>query len=602
MSNVSKRLQVKRKTQGAGYAIVTVLRLSPKLFAASLVNELLARTAPFIEAFLSGRLVSLLPRLVDHNSRSVALHSIVLTFIGLLVVRFVNMTQTSLFNLYQQREETLLQANIDRLLYEKFARLSYAMYEDKAVLDQYDLATAYASQIGNFVLFRMREVGGSIYTLILAGVALLHFSWPLAVGLVILAAPQFWLELRAQRAQSKAWRENTVVRRKAVAYTDLLRPYIIKDTRLFGLVEHIITKAFHYQRQMQAEQNKIEYDVNKLRIPLTFLDMIIETGVLAYVVRQIYLGLQPIGQFVYVQQIVNQYTSALTGLTWSIQSLDGFLVGASEFHAFMQLSDLQPGKTEFTIGDIACQNVSFTYPKSNVPSLKGVSLTIPHGKTVAIVGVNGAGKTTLIKLLMKLYEPSDGKIQIGDTNLAELDEHAWHDKIGVLFQDFASFMDFTISENVQFGRLSAGADRERITLALKKAGAFEFIQSLPNGIDTYLGKYMDEENGTLLSGGQLQRLAIARVLFRDPELLILDEPTSAVDAQAEFDIFKELERVRRGKTTILISHRFSTVRKADYIYVLDKGRLVEEGTHNELLDVGGRYARMFNVQAEAYVS
>lgn len=594
--------KVKLKARSSYFAVATVLRLNPKLFAASVLNEIISRTTPFIEAALSGKLVSLLPKLLDHHSRAVALHSMIYVFVALLIVRLVNMAQGSLYRVYEQRQEVELQSAVSRQLYEKFSRLPYALYEDKNILDQYDLATSYAGQISNFVLYRMREVGGSVYTLILAALAFLHFSWPLAVGLAVVAVPQFWLELKAQRAQNKAWRSNTVTRRKAVAYEDLLRPIVIKDTRLFGLAQHVIDKAFHYQKQSQSEQTKIELAIDKFRISLGFLDTIIETGVLVFVVRQIYRGLQPIGQFVYVQQVVNQYTSALTSLTWSIQSLDEFILGATEFHAFMELSDLKPGKGEFETANVVFDDVSFTYPHSKLASLKHISLTIPRGKTIAIVGANGAGKTTLIKLLMKLYDPTSGAILIGKDNLGDIDESAWHDKLGVLFQDFVTFMDFTIGENVQFGRLSAGNDIKRINTALKRAGVLDFVQLLPKGIDTYLGKYMDEENGTLLSGGQLQRLAIARILFRDPEILIMDEPTSAVDAQAEYEIFKELDKLRASKTTILISHRFSTVRKADYIYVLDRGMLVEEGTHHDLMSQDGRYARMFSSQAEAYIS
>lgn len=594
------KLGARQQWRAAAYGVRTVLRLKPRLFAAGLADELFNRTVPFIEAALAARIITLLPGLTDASQRADALQSILWAFGLIFLVRVVQQTEMSLYALYQGREELDLNALINRRLTEKFARLPYVRYEEKAVMDQYDLARDYSRQLSSFVLYRLRSMAGNVYTLVLAAIAITQFSWLLTAALTIMAVPQLMLEFRINREQRRNWRGNTVTRRKADTFEDLFSPASIKESRLLGLVQYGLVNAYRFGMKSQQEQLNIDRSAEKYRLALRVLDAAVEVGALAFVVRLIYLGSQPIGQFVFAQQVLQRYSGALVDIVWTVQDLDDYLVGASDFQDFMQLPDSPPGVGVFEVGDIVFDNVSFTYPGADKPALRNISLTVPSGSTVAFVGANGAGKTTLVKLLMKLYEPSHGRLAVGGRALHGLDEDAWHGKLGVLFQDFMTFMDFTVRENVRFGRLEQTNDDRAVIRALKQAGAYEFVQSLPKGLDTYLGKYMDEENGTMLSGGQLQRLAIARILYRDPEVLIMDEPTSAIDAQAEYDIFRELDRARRGKTTILISHRFSTVRKADYIFVLHKGRIAEQGTHAELLTAQGRYAGLFEAQAEGY--
>lgn len=589
----------------AWYAAKLVLRLKPRLFVAGLLDELLSRTGPFIEALLAARIITLLPSLTDIVEREAALKSILITLGMLLALRIILQLEGNLYRYYESKQQIDLRATIDRLLTEKFASLPYARYEDKSLIDQYDLAKQYAGQLQYFVLNDLRSMAGAVYMVILAAIAIVQFSPWLALLLSVAAVPQVILELRVNREQRRVWRNMTTVRRKSYTYAGLFDPGTIKDSRLFGLVNYALDKLFHYGKLDEEERLRVDRQAEKYRLSLSVLDTVIETAALAYVVRLIYIGAQPIGQFVFAQQVLLRYSGGLSQFMRAVQEMDESLAGAAEFRGFMRLPSKPAGLRDFDANqDIVLQNVNFTYPGARRAALRNVSLTIPTGKTIALVGENGAGKTTLVKLLMKLYEPTQGTVNVGAKGLTDLDEDAWHDRLGVLFQDFLSFADFTIRENVIFGRLSRHTDGpagdKAVIGALAQAGADKFVRELSQGLDTYLGKFMDEENGTLLSGGQLQRLAIARVLYRDPDILIMDEPTSAVDAEAEYKIFTELEKSRQGKTTILISHRFSTVRKADYIFVLDKGRLVEQGTHAELLALDGKYAIMFNAQAEGY--
>lgn len=246
---------------------------------------------------------------------------------------------------------------------------------------------------------------------------------------------------------------------------------------------------------------------------------------------------------------------------------------------------------------ITFKNISFAYPDTTRLILKDFNLTIHSGEKIALVGENGAGKSTLIKLLLRFYDVTSGEILINDVPIKNLDTHAWYKYIGALFQDFIKYQ-FTFSENVIFGDLEKKDDMEAIKQAITKSGADSVVEDLPKGMKQTVGKTF--EDGVDLSGGQWQKLALARAFFRDAPILILDEPTSAIDAKAEYEIFQRVEKLQKDKTVIIISHRFSTVRNADRILVLDEGKIIEEGNHETLMKKKGRYAQLFDLQAKGY--
>jgi ABC-type multidrug transport system fused ATPase/permease subunit len=231
--------------------------------------------------------------------------------------------------------------------------------------------------------------------------------------------------------------------------------------------------------------------------------------------------------------------------------------------------------------------------------LRDVNLKLQAGEKMALVGENGAGKSTLIKLLMRLYDPSEGSILYGGVDLRDMDARDLRDRIGVLFQDFVRYQ-WTARENVGIGWVPALENRQRIERAIEEGGARPVIEQLPQRLDTMLGGWF--EDGHELSGGQWQKIALARAFMRDSEVLVLDEPTAALDAEAEHELFVRLQQLAADRTAILISHRFSTVRRADRIAVIQEGRVEELGTHAELLARNGRYAHLFRLQASGYVS
>jgi ATP-binding cassette subfamily B protein len=252
----------------------------------------------------------------------------------------------------------------------------------------------------------------------------------------------------------------------------------------------------------------------------------------------------------------------------------------------------QPMKT-----GVVFDHVGFRYPTGSRKVLEDISLVIRPGEVVALVGENGSGKTTLIKLLCRLYDPVDGNITLDGTDLRQFETTALRRNISVILQDYAKY-HLSARENIWFGNTALAPDHERIVAAARQAGADDLIAALPHGYETILGKRF--EDGEELSIGEWQKVALARAFLRDAQIIVLDEPTSSMDAKAEYAVFQNFRQLAAGRTAILISHRFSTVRMADRIYVLKDGSITEGGTHEELIHRGGTYARLFETQAQYY--
>lgn len=296
-------------------------------------------------------------------------------------------------------------------------------------------------------------------------------------------------------------------------------------------------------------------------------------------------------------------SGTLGNISSTFAAVDQHTTFLDDYFSFLAIEPLVPVTPEpkappaHLTGGITFTDVSFQYRGSTRGALRDFSLAIRPGELVALVGDNGAGKSTCVKLLLRFYDPSAGSIRIGDVDLRDIDPAVLRSRIGVLFQDFATY-ELTVRENVAMGRPEAAVDEARIWKALREARADEVVGKLPSGLDSRTGRLF--EGGHDLSGGEWQRLAIARIIYRDADVWILDEPTSALDPEAEAAVFAELKANLEGRIGIVISHRFSTVRIADRIAVIDDGRVAELGTHDELVTQGGRYAQLFELQAAGY--
>jgi ATP-binding cassette subfamily B protein len=303
-----------------------------------------------------------------------------------------------------------------------------------------------------------------------------------------------------------------------------------------------------------------------------------------------------IGAFTAVSGTLGQITSTFVAVDQHTTFLD-------DYFSFLSIGPLLPVPEHprtipaGIIGDIVFDNVGFSYPGGNGPAVEELDLHIRSGELIALVGENGAGKSTLVKLLLRFYDAQKGAIRIGGIDVKDMDPEALRSRIGVLFQDYATY-ELSVKENIIMGWPYEQAEDEKILKALKDSRSEWLVKKLPNGLESKVGRLF--EGGHDLSGGEWQRLALARIMYRDADIWILDEPTSSLDPEAEAAIFAELKENLKGRIGIVISHRFSTVRIADRIAVINNGRIAELGSHEELLKARGRYAELFELQAAGY--
>jgi ATP-binding cassette subfamily B protein len=323
----------------------------------------------------------------------------------------------------------------------------------------------------------------------------------------------------------------------------------------------------------------------------------------AYIVWRTLDGEFSIGDLTFLAGSFRRLRNLLEGLLLGFSQVTGQALYLDDLFSFFEIEPeiVQPPDARAFPAPIrqgfTFENVGFQYPGAERWAVRSLNFTLRAGEILALVGENGAGKTTLVKLLARLYDPDEGRILLDGHDLKEYDLYALRANIGVIFQDFVRY-HFSAADNIAVGRIDARGDRPRIVAAAERGLADEFIRKLPGGYEQVLGKRF--RTGVDLSGGEWQKIAIARAYMRDAQVLILDEPTAALDARAEYEVFRRFKGMSRGKTVVLISHRFSSVRMADRIIVLADGSIEASGTHEELMEQGGRYAELFELQAAGY--
>ena len=445
-----------------------------------------------------------------------------------------------------------------------------------------------------------------------------------AASLAIVAVYRWWLALAlaaayalAYRVSRRHWHDVTLVlmgrtprlRRSYYVRTLALTPEAAKETRVFGLADWLVDR---YRQGWLAEMRDIWRTRREgwlASATAAVLAGAVELAAIALVVRSAHMGSVSVATALVVAQavlgagVITRYDDG----NWYLSELGNVLVRMERVEAADSApGGLRPGGSRPADGlpraGIRFENVSFSYPGSGERVFDGFDLEIAAGQSLAIVGGNGAGKTTLIKLLTRLYDPDGGTITVDAVDLRELDPDGWHRRVGCVFQDYVRF-EASAYDNVAFGNLSRRAHRDRVLDAARLAGANSAVERLPDGWTTVLTR--EVSGGADLSGGEWQRLALARALFAvrtGAGLLILDEPTASLDVRGEAQVYARFLELTRGVTTIVVSHRFSTVRRADRIVVVEHGRVLEDGSHEELLAAGGRYATMYHLQASKFAA
>jgi ATP-binding cassette subfamily B protein len=448
----------------------------------------------------------------------------------------------------------------------------------------------------------------------------------------VTAAPGVFWQRRLQEAAWGGLVDVVPLRRRLEDYTQVLTsaPFA-KEVRLFGFAGHILGR---YRVQFGEMIERLRRTRRRLAATAAALSLLAGLGVggaFAYVISQALSGALTLGDLALYTGALIQANTAAAGLAGAMGLLHETLPYMRELFTFLDSAPTMPtpapGRGVRAVEGFAApptietaagrgargagreahparrgyrlDRVGFCYPGMEGPVFGGLELEIPAGQTTALVGENGAGKSTLVKLLARLYDPTRGAVILDGIDLREYDLQDLRRQIAIVFQDFGRY-HLPVWENIGLGDVERLADRPRILEAARRAGADALIRSLPRAEETLLGR--EFEGGVELSGGEWQKIALARALMRDAPILILDEPTAALDARAEYEVYRRFMEMARGRTTLLISHRFSTVRMADRILVLEEGKVLEEGDHIGLMSRGGRYAELYTLQAERYRS
>jgi ATP-binding cassette subfamily B protein len=497
----------------------------------------------------------------------------------------------------------LMGQRINTLILEKALTLKLSHFEDSEFYDKLTRARREASTRPLSLVTRTFGLVQNGISLVSYAVLLVQFSpWTVLI-LIAGGIPEFLAEAKFSGDKFRLFRwRSPETRMQMYLETVLAREDYAKEVKLFRLGPKLLQRYRTIFEKLFAEDRKLTLRRDTWGFLLGLIGTAAFYGAYAWIALSAIKGVISLGQmtmylllFKQGQSAVSASLSAISGMyedNLYLSNLYEYLEQEVPEQAGLLRAGPQPGD------GVRFEEVSFTYPDAAEPALIEIDLHLRPGDSLALVGENGAGKTTLIKLLTRLYQPDSGRILLDGLDLQQWQADALRNRIGVIFQDFGRYQ-FLVGENIGAGDVSHFDDRQRWQQAAEKGMAAPIIESLPEKYDTQLGKWF--KGGRELSGGQWQKIALSRAFMRtEADLLVLDEPTATMDAAAEATIFEHFRDLSRGKMTILISHRFSTVRMADQIIVIEKGRIVESGSHSQLMDKNGQYAYLFSLQAQGY--
>lgn len=577
-------------------------RLSPGLTVLAILTNLVVAFIPALQVTWTARAIQAVTDAATGAGTATGLQDVLRLGLGLAALAVLSHALMT----YDQYLQTVLSGDLDtkvaRLVMGKAVRMELEQYEDATTYDMVQRA----SQDGAGRVFQLLsgslDILRDLLTLITMGAVLLTWNWVLAVAVVLSPVPAVAASLYFASKQYELEYGRSPDRRR-VAYLQYLTTtdHPFKEVRLFGLAPHLLQQHGALVGRFFREDRRFAHRTMLAGGGLGLVSVALSSGAILYALVGA-VGTAAVGRLAGTIQAISVVQSSATGLLMGIVRMYQSNLFAGNLFELLDLPEraIRGGDLPFPAQlehGIEFRGVTFTYPGTDRPVLNEVDLFFPARACTALVGLNGSGKTTLIKLLNRLYEPTGGQILVDGVPIEDYDLHSLRAGMGALFQDFIRY-EMPLRENVGFGRVEHLDDAVRLEDAIRRGGAEELAGSLEQGLDTMLGRHFSD--GVQLSLGQWQKVALSRAMMRDAAVLVLDEPTASIDAKAEAEIFARLRDMARAATTIVIAHRFATVRVADKILVIEKGRIIEEGTHRELMDLSGQYCAMFTLQAEGY--
>jgi ATP-binding cassette subfamily B protein len=548
-----------------------------------------------VRSFLPLVLVWLLKVLIDDITGAVAANSgmnpanVFWMIIAVVAVYFLDEASSDFSNYIRKKQSLELEVHMYGLLHTKSVKLDLINFEKPEYFDCLSRATREAPWRPNSILNNLVSFLRGILSLLLMAGLIVTLHWAIAVLLLAANIPAIW--------------EQTPEARKSAYFNWLLtgdRPS--RELRLFGLGNYFIDLF----KKTFIKQKEDEISILRKRTIIELVSNLFKAS--AFLITLLFIAHQTIKETLSLGQMAMFLLAFRQGMIY-IRELFSAMAGLYEDSLFIEdtfeflhleesIKAADPVVVPSPLKkNIVVENLSFTYPGNAVKTIDNVSFEIRKGDIIALVGPNGAGKSTLVRLLCRLYDPDSGSVKYDGDNIMNMDPEEYRKFFSVVFQDFMLY-NLKAGENIRMGNISAADVQDKIRSAAFNAGVHEMLSGLPEGYETVIGNLFN--NSRELSWGEWQKIAIARALFRDAPVLILDEPSSALDADTEYEIFSRFREIVKGRTSILISHRFTNVSLADSIIVLDKGSVIEAGTHDELMKSGGIYCKMFMKQSSRF--
>jgi ATP-binding cassette subfamily B protein len=576
--------------------------ISRLLLVGNLIMVPINALTPLLASFLAGRAIN---QLIAALSGHASTHSVYVAFTLAAVVglgvsllsplqRFLRANADVKSELFLERRmnETIMAADLPTMesprFVELFNKTMYRhVYAHRRVVDNsFQMATNLLALAG-------------------AGLVLVHLSIWLLPVLILAVLPSIITSFYVGQLRDRiVWSDPENMRsaeRRTSHYMANEDTNI--EIRLNTAQNYFLETANRFRNIFAQRSLKVNRTGVKLNTAAAIFEDLVFLGVQLSLIGRVLSGRFGVGTYTFYFQTIQRFSSSSSGLFFNASQVYEDSLVLRDFNEIIKMRPKIVSKKGAIklpaniLPTIVFKNVSFTYPDATRPSLENLNFTIKPGEKIALVGENGAGKTTIVKLLARLYDPTSGTISVNGHDLRDVDIASWHEHIGALMQNYGRYI-YSVRSNIGVGRYQKMDDDDRLADAIEDADAEAVVSDLPKGVEQPLATMF--KDGVNLSGGQWQRLGLARSLFRQANLLVLDEPTAAVDAKAEYQIFKNLLKQQKGRSTIIISHRFSTVRQANTIYVLDGGRIIQKGSHKQLVAQDGLYKSLFDMQAEGY--
>ncbi|MDJ0581310.1 ABC transporter ATP-binding protein [Crocosphaera sp.] len=603
-SQVNTIFNYLRETLHLGKALGLIWKSSPRWTLARGLLIFVQEGLPLIVIYLNKILIDVISKQIKTGQENIDYQSFLTPIIAIIFVSLLITLFNSLGNIIKKFQSKLVIEYVNDILHSKAIEMDLEYYEDPEYYNMLARATKQSASRCNSLIERLVESSRNLLGLTTIGGILVLFDWRLPLLILITVIPRIYIRFKMTKKVYEWEQKRTGTQRLANYYGRLMtNDSYVKEIRIFDLGHLFKERFLKLKKRLIREELNISLEWAKINVFTESVSVLVIWGVYGFIAYQAFQGKLTLGDLV----MYHQFFQRAYGSLWKIfGSLSGLYEDNLYLNNFYEFLSLQPKMKEpLNPCQIPKQiqkgfnfhNVSFQYPHSYRSALKEINLQIRPGEVIALVGENGSGKTTLIKLLCRLYDPTKGKITLDGVDLKDFSVRELRRQFSVIFQDYVKY-HLSVKENIWFGNIDYSLDNPKINEVARYSGIDEVIQKFPQKYETILGKQL--QKGEELSIGQWQKLVIARACLRDSQLIILDEPTSALDPKAEAQIFQKFRELLQGRSAILITHRLSTVKMADYIYVLKDGNLIEEGTHKSLIADSGYYAHLFETQAKNY--